>query len=390
MKAGAALDRYAHLATSYLASSRVSYLILYVTSRCNLRCNMCFYADSLNAPSGDGLTLDELTKVSQSLPTLMQLTLTGGEPFLRADLAEVIEAFYGNSGVRSFTIPTNGAYVEAMEQVLERTLSSCPAATIKLGLSLDGPEDLHNEIRGSKRSYAQVREAHAMLRRLQRRHPNLIVTMAGVISSFNVHRARELIDLFLTEFPADDHTLQLTRGIPKDSAAKDVSPDEYERCVAYLEERREEVRRAANAPTHRMVRKLTTRTRRIVSKAARTNEFQVPCVAGTRLAILYDTGVLAPCEILATLDVDPAVRARLGGFTYGNVRDFDCDVQRAVSSPLGREIARWIADTRCRCTFECAIVASIFYQPRELLRTLATPLGPVAPGDAPAPLAEPS
>ena len=221
MKAGAALDRYAHLATSYLASSRVSYLILYVTSRCNLRCNMCFYADSLNAQSGDGLTLDELTKVSQSLPTLMQLTLTGGEPFLRADLAEVIEAFYGNSGVRSFTIPTNGAYVEAMEQVLERTLSSCPAATIKLGLSLDGPEDLHNEIRGSKRSYAQVREAHAMLRRLQRRHPNLIVTMAGVISSFNVHRARELIDLFLTEFPADDHTRGSTSRNPvRGSAAR--------------------------------------------------------------------------------------------------------------------------------------------------------------------------
>jgi hypothetical protein len=95
--------------------------------------------------------------------------------------------------------------------------------------------------------------------------------------------------------------------------------------------------------------------------------------------VLYDTGVLAPCEILETLDLASEVRARFNGFSYGNVRDFDCDVQRAVSSPLGHSIAEWIRETRCRCTFECAIVASIFYQPRELARTLATPLGPVEP-----------
>ncbi len=382
----AAADRYAHLARSYLARSSVSYLILYVTSRCNLRCNMCFYADSLNAPSGDGLTLAEIEKVSLSLPRLMQLTLTGGEPFLRRDLPQIIQTFYRHSGARSFTIPTNGAYSNDTRRTLIEVLESCPAATVKIGLSLDGPRDLHNEIRGSKHSYDQVCETHAMLRELQARYSNLILTIAGVISSFNVARARELVDLFLERFPADDHTLQLTRGIPKKSAAKDVAAADFEACVAYLDARR--TIRPRLTPTGAMARKLTTRTRRVVSHTASSQDFQVPCVAGTRLAVLYDTGVLAPCEILETMEVPPAVRSRYHDFSYGNVRDFGCDVQRAVSSPRGREIAAYIRDTQCRCTFECAIVASIFYEPSELAKTLATPLA-TRPSRAPATAAMP-
>ncbi len=370
MKAAPLLDRYTHFAKSYLSFQSVSYLILYVTSRCNLRCNMCFYADSLNAPTGDGLTLAEMEKISKSLPNLMQLTLTGGEPFLRKDLDKIILFFYQNSGVRNFTIPTNGTYLEDTRRVLTEVLQKCPAATFKIGISLDGTKDLHNKIRGWSLSYDKLSATHAMLREMQKTYENLIITMTGVVSSFNLQYARDLVDLYFEKFPSDDYTLQLTRGIPKDLAAKEVEAKEFDKCVDYLEAKKSEYYRRVNL-TKTMVRKISTRTRRIVSKVADTNEFQVNCVAGKRFAVLYDTGMLAPCEILHTMSIAPEIKKQYNNFYYGNIREYDCDVQKAVDSELGTRIYSYIKETQCRCTFECAIVASIFYQPGELVKTIA-------------------
>ena len=362
--------RYFPLASSYLRAGKLSYLILYVTSRCNLKCEMCFYAESLNAPTGDGLTLAELEKVSKSLPHLMQLTLTGGEPFLRKDIDLIMGYFIENSGTRNLTIPTNGTYIEATERVLRAVCAKYPHATFKIGLSLDATKQTHNRIRGSDRSYDEVAATHALLRRLQKEYPNLIVTMTGVVSALNLPDLRALVDEYLEKFPSDDYALQLTRGKPKDPAAKEVPPAAYDAAVRYLDERLQS-RAAGTNLTTALVRKLTARTRSIVARTASTNEFQVDCVAGGRLAVLYDTGILAPCEILPTLDLDPAVKAAHNGFNYGNVRDYDCDAQKALDGLLGRKIAAHIRDTKCRCTFECAVVASIFYQPAELVKTVA-------------------
>jgi sulfatase maturation enzyme AslB (radical SAM superfamily) len=331
---------------------------------------MCFYADSLNAPTGDGLTLEEMEKVSKSLPNLMQLTMTGGEPFLRKDLAKIVGYFYENSGVRNFTIPTNGTYTDKTREVMSEVLTKYPAATFKLGISLDGPKEYHNKIRGSERSFDSLSKTHALLKEMQKQFPNLIITMSGVISSFNLHVAKDLIDLYFENFPSDDYTVQFARGNTKDPAAKTFEANEYRKCVDYLEARKLEVFNAVG-PTKTMVRKLTTRTREIVSKTARDDSFQVNCVAGSRLVVLYDTGVLTPCEILGTWNHPADVRAKYNGFNYGNVREFDCDVQKAVDSRLGQSIKSHIKDTKCRCTFECAIIASIFYQPTELMKTLA-------------------
>ncbi len=55
-----------------------SYLILYVTSRCNPACSFCFYADSLNAPWKDGLSLDEITSIAGALRHCSVSRMPGG------------------------------------------------------------------------------------------------------------------------------------------------------------------------------------------------------------------------------------------------------------------------------------------------------------------------
>ncbi|HEY4482331.1 MAG TPA: radical SAM protein, partial [Candidatus Brocadiaceae bacterium] len=81
-------------------------LTIFVTSRCNAFCNHCFYWKELNNGKDD-ISISNLEKLANNLNGLRQILLTGGEPFLRNELAEISKIFH-RKGVRAITIPTNG------------------------------------------------------------------------------------------------------------------------------------------------------------------------------------------------------------------------------------------------------------------------------------------
>ncbi len=102
------------------------YLILYLTSRCNYRCPMCFYLEEIEDPEKEELAFPELQKMARSLGRLVQLSLTGGEPFLRHDIPEVVDIFVRHNGVRYVTIPTNASLTQRVEQTVDRLVMKFP------------------------------------------------------------------------------------------------------------------------------------------------------------------------------------------------------------------------------------------------------------------------
>ena len=67
-----------------------AYLIFFITARCNARCSFCFYWEEIeNASKRRELRLEEIDQITAKLKHLLYLSIGGGEPFLRADLAEV-------------------------------------------------------------------------------------------------------------------------------------------------------------------------------------------------------------------------------------------------------------------------------------------------------------
>ncbi|RMG02760.1 MAG: radical SAM protein, partial [Nitrospirae bacterium] len=67
----------------------------FVTSRCNASCPFCFYLKDENIEPGDReLSLEEIELMARGLGSLLWLSFSGGEVFLREDIGEITRIFY--------------------------------------------------------------------------------------------------------------------------------------------------------------------------------------------------------------------------------------------------------------------------------------------------------
>ena len=96
------------------------FLTVYMNSICNLTCEHCYYWRNLN--QRDDLTLEEFSRLSAELGGFENLNLSGGEPFIRSEFAEVCTLFIRNNGVRQIYVPTSGYFTERTEKALRKVL----------------------------------------------------------------------------------------------------------------------------------------------------------------------------------------------------------------------------------------------------------------------------
>jgi molybdenum cofactor biosynthesis enzyme MoaA len=96
------------------------FLVLFINSICNMKCEHCFYWTSLN--KRDDLTRDEIFALSDSLGKIENLNLSGGEPFLRKEFAEICRKFITTNGVKQIYVPTNGYFTDRTIAALKSVL----------------------------------------------------------------------------------------------------------------------------------------------------------------------------------------------------------------------------------------------------------------------------
>ena len=111
-----------------------------VTYRCNARCNMCNRYKSPSRPEEE-ISLETIRK----LPPMYFTNITGGEPFIREDLKEIVRELYKKSD--RIVISTNGFFTE-------RILDLCREfPQIGIRISIEGLEETNNRIRGLEDGY---------------------------------------------------------------------------------------------------------------------------------------------------------------------------------------------------------------------------------------------
>ena len=125
-------------------------IILSLTNRCNLRCAMCQIPENKN---GQELTTDEVKALIKDALTLTphSIVFSGGEPLLRKDIFELI-SFVSQHNVRS-CLTSNGTLLD------EETANKLAEAGVNVvNISIEGPEDVHDSLRG-KGNYQRALEA---------------------------------------------------------------------------------------------------------------------------------------------------------------------------------------------------------------------------------------
>jgi molybdenum cofactor biosynthesis protein A len=102
---------------------KINYLRLAVTDRCNLRCFYCMPEEGLNWLSRKELmTYDEMLQLCSVLVQMgiEKIRITGGEPFVRKDIMQLLTALSALDGLKELTITTNGVLTAPYVKELKR------------------------------------------------------------------------------------------------------------------------------------------------------------------------------------------------------------------------------------------------------------------------------
>jgi MoaA/NifB/PqqE/SkfB family radical SAM enzyme len=352
------------------------HLTLFVTGVCNLRCRHCFHFEEV-AAGLPGPTADQVEALAAScerMGPLLWVAFGGGEPFLREDLPELAGSF-ARRGLRHLSIPTNGL-VARQHGAIDAILDDAPDLFLNVGVSIDGPPQVHDAIRGAAGSHGRSVEAlRALLEQRARREraPGgaLGVGVIVTVTRENQEVLADHLEELVREVRPDHVTVNLARGTALDTSLLEVDPDRYAEVVARKRALEEEgVLGGYDYPLSGLA---TARDRLMyehVEAQARGDGARFrPCTAGTLSAVVFEGGEVHPCEVL--------------GSSLGNLGDVDWDLSRLWGEDAATELRRRIRDTRCACTWECASADNVLFDPASWPRLALDSLRGAARGGRP-------
>lgn len=170
-------------------------VVLDVTRRCNLRCAMC---KTWDVEPGHELLPAEIGAILAQMPRLTWLDITGGEPFLRRDVDALFDAVLASTpALRVLHYPTNGWFVERVARTTARLAAARPEVEIIVTVSLDGPAEVHDRVRGREGSFARALATFKALRAL----PGVSTYVGTTVTPFNAEYVEELGRVLAREVP---------------------------------------------------------------------------------------------------------------------------------------------------------------------------------------------
>ncbi len=166
--------------------SKVGYptdAVIAITYRCDARCGMC---NIWKLETQELLSVGDYAKVPS---TLADVNISGGEPFLRKDMIDVVKVINEKCGGPRIVISTNGLRTEKIIAAMETLRRFIP--NIGIGVSIDGIGETHDRIRGVDGAFEKAKATLEGLKERGFRNVRLGFTAMNE----NAHEMRDVYDL---------------------------------------------------------------------------------------------------------------------------------------------------------------------------------------------------
>ncbi|MGG7179283.1 radical SAM protein [Clostridium paraputrificum] len=260
----------------------------HITNKCNKRCKHCYQDDY----TCEEMDINQLIEIGEQYKELLDeynkkngmscrghINITGGEPFTRKDLFQLLDYFKENQNKFTFGILTNGSY---LSEDIVRKLSSYNPRIVQV--SLDGDKEIHDDIRG-KGSYDEVMRS---IRLLNKYGIKSLVSFTANNKNYNYFG--KVVD---SARKAGAYKVWSDRMVPIGSGevgeVDTLSPEEV---VQYINILRREKNRFINR--HSKTTISTERSLQFLSGEAKGYN----CNAGKGLIVILENGDIMPCRRL--------------------------------------------------------------------------------------------
>lgn len=328
-------------------------LTISATFRCNFRCATC----NVYERKVTELRVEEWDRVFRSMGRAPKwITFSGGEPFMKTPLPDIILSAAHHCRPAVVNIPSNGWYTDRILAGVERIARGAPEVQLVVNLSLDHHQPTrHDDIRGAPGSWERMMETYSGLRALSL--PNLTVGIHTVVSSENED-----------DFPA------IPQGLRKLGADSYIAEPAEERVelgtvAQAIEPRDGAFARAADA----VLEVDSERARGLVARAAlairgeyyrRVSRF----LGGDAAAMPVCHAGFLSCQIGSDGEVwSCCVLSR----RLGHLRETDLDFRRVWFSEEAERFRDWMRSTRCACPLANAAYTNLMVEPGAIGRIAA-------------------
>ena len=337
---------------------RLAKVNLSVTHACNYRCKTCnIWRKYLENPwlKDQELTLSEYTMFFKANREIMWLSITGGEPFLRSDLTDIlISALENIDKLRVLNIATNGSLPRRIEKSLSEVIDYTKKPIyISVEVSLDGKEPVHNEIRGVKNAYQKSLETFRRLRRLKEEAEGFFdVKFEYTMSKFNSgllkETIKELADEDNTVGPDDFIITFAHKSFFYDNLKSEISSDvdiKLKEVSWFLE----------NYPKRDLFDRVTRSYLKMSIKYFE-EKWRPPCVAGEHSCYINPYGDVYPCITM--------------NYRLGNLRSDGFSLRHILNNEKSQLFRKKIRETCTTCWTSCEAYPTIVFKPIEFIKEL--------------------
>ena len=345
-----------------------SRMTIFLTNLCNMKCAHCFIVKEHQHQLNE-MGIEDFHKLFLSVQgKVSQILLTGGEPTLRKDLADIIVAASQVGKIPTVNLFSNGLRESFIVDVLDKVIGACDVR-LNFQTSIDGLEPFHDKNRripgAMGKAQTTIRRILELKKKFPKRFGRVIATTA--ITRSNLLDLEPIVDLVVGSgalpaftfvrsadngvFNLSDRTLlsdfspeeKRTDGSPKFTHESFLTVEDMDRALGILNRKlwsrhRSELVFAYNRVTLTAIRNAV---------ASKTSPLTQECRMGFDDLVILPDGQIARCEMLKAA---------------ANLKDFDFDLAALLRSPAWRSYLK--ATSGCWCTHDCGVGVSIMKEPQ--------------------------